>query len=265
MADHHPRVPFMETAEFKAAVSAQVEALIPQLLERLGAVRGEPGVSSEAHDPTFAKQLAYEIATYRGQENGRFYLDPGEAEKRRQAMTELTEMLIDLRAKADRFAAEHPHEFVNPYIPSYRLTSKTQLVISDEQGRAIPVLMDPIYRDEQTRQTRQTEIDHPGIPNLAMEPSNEAATRVMALFRTFIGEEAPIDPRTGVPIPSDADLGAVALSRTGTVVRGRAAAATLRSTKDSEPITHIRRGDADGGIKRRVQVLGSLTQPIEVR
>lgn len=260
MADDK-RVNFTESAEFKAAVASAVETLIPTLLQRL-ADTPPAGAQGEPDDPAWAKHLAYEIATYRGQDNGRFYVEPAELKKRQAAAEAIQELLIELRAKAQQFARERPEES-NPYMPSYRLTQKTQLLVGDEFGRAIPVLFEPLYRDEVTRVQRQTEIDHLGIPNLAMLPINEPAQRLMGLFRTMIGEEQPTDPRTGAPIPGDGDLGEIALTRQGNVVRGAAAAAMLRNMRRPEDgYTNLRRGDGPG--MRRVQVLGSLTPPIEM-
>lgn len=242
--DRRASADMAETAEFKAAVDAAVAAALPALLVQLAAAREAAGSRSEAGDGDFAKALALEIAKISGQGSGKIYVDPVVLEWRDKKMAELKTLLVELRAQNE--------------VPVYRLIGKVQLPI----GSLGPVMIDPLYRDRQKVQ-HNTELDWPGMPNLMMQPVNEPARRVMTLFREAVGEELP---------HGEEDLGAIALSPTGAVVRGAAAEMILRNSRQAaQPevgaaqgeVAQIRRGDDP--VKRKVQVLGTLTAPIEVQ
>lgn len=234
-----------ETPEFAEAVKAAVDAALPGIIAQLATARDAAGTTQEPGDPAFAKALALEIAKISGQGSGRRYVDPVVLEGREQAMARLKALLIDLHARG--------------VVPAYRLVSKTQLPM----GTLGPVVIEPLYRDR-NKVTRDTEIDWRGMPNLAMQPINEAAERVMAEFRAAVGAELP---------PGEEDLGPLALSPTGVVMRGDAARMLMRNDpaarEASDPqlaaaaeAATIRRGDDP--VKRKVRVLGTLMQPIEV-
>jgi hypothetical protein len=253
----------------EAQVNARIDALLPVLFERMVGVQRQIGAAGQPGDDSMAKLLAYEIAKLGGQETGRVFVDPVELEQRAHARKELGELLVEMQVRAREWDREHPQGGDNPHIPTYTLTSKVQVIIYNELGQALPVLMEPFYLDDNKRQ-RPTVVDSLGIPNTAMAPSNDAARLVHTKFMASIGGEAPTDPRTGALIADpDRDMGQMAF-RNGVVVRGSAASSILRNTKGQdlrEAVSsgmgvHVRRGD---GETRKVNVLGSLTPAIEVR
>lgn len=264
-------MPFTETDDFKAAVDLaveeQIKRLIPTLMAEIGDAKRNAGTLADDDDgvPMFAKQLAHEIASNRAHENGRINVEPAEMKRRAEAFNELQKTLVELHGKAAQFYQQNPTAPENPYVPRYKLISKTQLLFPIN-GQLVPVLVDPLYQDDMKRQ-RQTEIDHPSIPNIAMLPDNEPAERVMSHFRRYIGEESVYDH----------DLGPMALTQNGTVIRGAAAAALLRNTRqdvNQSPVTlsaagyqttRIHRGDSQEAYGRNVQVLGTMTAPLRVR
>lgn len=245
-----------ETPEFKSAVKDAVDALLPDLMAQVHAAYQAAGAKTEPKDvAVFANALALGMAKIGAQNSGQVYIDPAVIEERDKATKELQALLIDIRAQIAGAVGEAAREAITP---RYRLIGKVQLPIPG-LGH---VLIDPLYRDRSKVQ-HHTEIDCPIIPNLMMQPVNEPARRVMDLFRKAVGEELP---------HGEEDLGAIALSPTGVVVRGAAAEMILRNSRqqagmapqqaDPNAVT-IRRGDDP--VKRKVQVLGTLTQPIEVQ
>lgn len=222
---------FPETPAFKAAVEAAVQSAIAALLPTLTEGR-DVGDGNAA----LVKMLALEIAKINGQGSGRKYVDPAVLEERESAMKELEALLSDFSERG--------------IVPSYRLIEKTQL----PTGRFGHVVFNPLHRNA-AKQVEPVEIDCPLMPNLAMEPIDDNARRVFTLFRKAVGAE----------LPHGHDTSAMALSQNGVVLRGRAAETMLRNdpaARDSGGVV-VRRGE-DVGV-RQVQLLGTLTKPVEMK
>lgn len=238
----------VDNPEFQAAlaaeVQARVDALLPDLMAKLAKASGAVPAGD---DKNFVSALALQLAELTGQGSGRIYVAPEIVEARRQAFERLKALLVQLR--------------VEKQMPAYRLTNKVQLNLGPTLGE---VLIDPLYRDN-TRIVQSTEIDWPGIPNNAMFPINEAAERVFAEFSAW----------TGTAPKAEADE-YLAVTSHGAVVRGEAAGVLLRNDRPrgglgelggaaadpDAPAAGIRRKDP--APKRLVQVLGTLTKPVEV-
>lgn len=238
-----------------AAVAKQVEALLPELTARLLAALPAGKPTGDTKD--FVGALALQLAELTGAGQGRVYVAPEIVEKRRCAMEGLKTCLIELevarrnaRSDAERQAAT----------PAYRLRSQVFL----NTGREGEVLIEPLYRDND-KIVRPVEIDWLGIPNLSMEPLNQAGLRVFRFFCETIGHQG------GAAAPDEL----LALTSHGAVVRGGAAAAILRNDKARElgtpgegnlpdhlPAAAIRRRDTPPTTK--VQVLGTLAAPVEI-
>lgn len=250
-------MPANETPAFKAAVAQAVAAALPALLAQLTAARDE--IEGQP-PPDFAKALALEIAKISGQGTGRQYVDPVILEQREAAKVRLSNVLLALRD--ERQALREQGKDPARAMPAWRLVAKTQLSLGPTVGAAV---IEPLYRDEY-RVVQKTEIDWPAIPNLAMRPINRAAERVWTEFSAIVGH---------IEI-SDADaLGAMALTRDGAVVRGKAAATLLRndpaarSTAAPDPLAaaavedtaNVRRGNS--GTLRKVHISPAMA-PIAV-
>ncbi|HLX18456.1 MAG TPA: hypothetical protein VKS24_24985 [Bradyrhizobium sp.] len=246
-------------ARVDAAVKVQVENLLPELMARLAAAQAQTAAPGSDKPGDFVSALALQLAELTGQGTGRIYVAPEIVEKRRRALGRLQELILDLWSQSDRGRNKE-------YVPAYKLIGKVYLNLGMPLGE---VLIDPLYRDNQ-KLVQSTEIDWPGIPNPLMEPINEPAKAVYKIFCEW----------TGINGPAEADP-LQALTAQGAVVRGKAASVLLKGgarnmgagdqeptapefTEDGDmvPTAAIRRHDRAPTTK--VQVLGTLTKPVEV-
>lgn len=225
-----------------AKVSARVEALLPELMAKLAGVQQATGGTPNGEDKGFVQALALQLAELTGQGTGRIYVAPEIVESRRKALDRLKELLLDLRARRE--------------VPAYRLKNKVVLNLGPRLG---DTLIDPLYRDNQ-KIVQSTEIDWPGIPNGAMQPINEAAERVYALFCEW----------TGSATSAEADE-FLAITSHGAVVRGEAASQILRNDRRRGEVGFEEAHEGAATIRRhdqapvqKVQVLGTLTAPVEI-
>lgn len=242
-----PRV--TETPEFADAVNSAVEerlgALLPELLSRFskaqeqaGPAPREPG--QKAEDGNFVQALALQLAELTGQGQGRIYVSPEVIDQRRRAHERMVDLLLDMRAQR--------------ITPSYRLKNKVFLNLGPKMGE---VLIDPMYRDN-NKIIQAQEIDWPGVPNLSMEPINDAAEQVFAAFCESTGG-------TGKSAAPDRLW---ALTGDGAILRGNMQEILGRgelaggAADDALPAAGIRRHDKPP--TQKVQVLGSLTPAVEV-
>lgn len=239
--NNYPRQDMTATEDFQravdAAVAQKVEALLPDLLAKLAAANAKP----QEGDRDFVGSLALQLAELTGQGQGRVYVAPEVLEKRRKAQERMVDIILELRAQKQ--------------IPAYRLTNKVFLKMGPGIGEMV---IDPFYRDN-NKILRSQEIDWPGVPNLAMEPINDAALRVFEAFAESVGH-------TGGAQPADRLF---AVSEEGVVLRGNMAEILINdappfvSMPDSgEPVAGLRRKDTPPS--QKVRILGSLQPPVEV-
>lgn len=237
---------FAGSPEFRSAVDAAVQNLLPELMARLavpqGAAGSPPGEAADAKG--VLSGLALQLAQLTGQGEGRVYVAPEIVDARHKAMEKMTDLILELHARGE--------------IPAYTLRNKVFLNLGPRKGE---MLIDPFYRDNE-KILQPQEIDWPGVPNLAMEPLNEAARRVFGLFCEAVGHQ-------GAAQGPDRLWG---LSQEGVILRG--GPAVLAADRDRQlgepglsdnpemPAAGIRRKDK--APTRKVQVLGSLTAPVEV-
>lgn len=252
----------VETRDFDGAVAKAVEEAIAARLPAMFAAIAQANGHAQGESPeNFAKALALQMAKFTGQGVGKTYVDPEELEKRSTARRKMMDLLGELRLSGD--------------IPAYRVIAQTQLPV----GTLGPIVIEPLWRGADRIQ-HDTEIDWLSVPNLAMHPLNDSAKRVFALFETAIGAEMPeVGDPEGLDSPlahMRPQLGLQALTPTGAVVRGAAAAAIIRNdpamrdlgNQHQGPVSPyqaavIRRGE-DPAVRKK-QVLGTLTDPIEMR
>lgn len=239
---------FAGSPEFRSAVDSAVQNLLPELMARLAVAQSAPGAANASADSADAKGmlsgLALQLAQLTGQGEGRVYVAPEIIEFRHNAMERMTDLILELHARGE--------------IPAYTLRNKVFLNLGPRKGE---MLIDPFYRDNEKIMQPQ-EIDWPGVPNLAMEPLNEAARRVFGLFCEAVGHQ-------GAAQGPDRLWG---LSQEGVILRG--GPGVLAADRDRQlgepglsdnpemPAAGIRRKDK--APTRKVQVLGSLTAPVEV-
>lgn len=252
-----PTISFADLPEFKAALEAALAEKLPAMLAAVAQANGH----AQAESPeSFAKALALQMAKFTGQGVGKTYIDPEELEKRAQATKAMTALLADFRKHGER--------------PAYRIIRQVQLPV----GNLGPIVIEPLWRGADRIQ-HDTEIEWSYVPNLSMVPINDPARQVMRLFEVAIGAEMPevADPESlESPLATiRPQLGGQALTATGTVVRGAAAAAIIRNDPahrdlgmNQGPMSPaqaavIRKGD-DPAVRHK-QVLGTLTEPIELR
>lgn len=225
------------------AVAARLEALLPALDARFAKAREQSGgpAPSDNSDGNFVQSLALQLAELTGQGTGRIYVAPEVVEHRRQSHERMVDILLELRAARQ--------------VPAYRLRNKVFLNLGPRMGE---VLIDPVYRDNAKIMQTQ-EIDWPGVPNLSMEPINEAAGRVFAAFCDSIGHNGgAVGPDRLFVLSSD-----------GAVLRGDMAAILKArewgdpdGTEASLPAATLRRDDP--APKKKVAVLGTLAPMVEV-
>lgn len=246
--------------EFKAALE---DALAEKLPAMLAAIAQANGAAASESPENFAKALALQMAKFTGQGTGKTYVDPEELEKRSAGRREMMRLLKEFQESGE--------------VPSYRVTRQIQLNVAPFG----PIVIEPLWRGAD-RVQHDTEIDFAWIPNLGMAPLNEPARRIYRQFEIWIAAEMPevSDAETlDSPVASMApQFGPQVLNpHTNTIVRGAAAAAIIRNDpalrgmggQQAEGPTSphqaafIRRGD-DPAVRKK-QVLGTLTDPIEMR
>jgi hypothetical protein len=149
---------FISMAAAEELISAKVneatQAMLALLSERQGA--SAPGAD-------FANQLATAIASLNNQ-GRRNAVSPDEMQRRDKARDDMFLLLNELNDDGE--------------VPEYRLKRK---VVLEEQ------IIDPMWIHPNTKKQMHTTIAWAGVPNGAMEPLNEPASRVFALFSTWIG------------------------------------------------------------------------------
>ena len=195
--------PLTEQPEFQAAVDAAVAQAIAALLPKLQ----QQSAASMPADETGSvfDRLAMAIAQLTDQGTGQparvppeILLARAEAKKRMYALI--------------RAAAESEN------IPTYRLVAQISVAL---EGCG-ETLIEPLWRGSDNR-VYPTEIKWLGVPNLAMEPTNDAASEIMQAFAESIGN------RSRQALGVDTDL---ALTPNGHVVKG--AVASLISSRDRD-------------------------------
>jgi hypothetical protein len=167
-------------AELDKAIAVEREKMMAEMTEQFAALAASmqrPQAPGTVGADGSISALAVQLAELTGQGQGRIYVAPDVIEKRRAAFVELEALLIELHRKSNRGRNEE-------FVPAYRLTNKVQLNLGRELGEA---LIDPIYRERGTNLQRDREIYWQGIPNFAMQPINEPAERVHALFSAWTG------------------------------------------------------------------------------
>jgi hypothetical protein len=247
------------TPEFKAALDAALAERLPAMFAALAQANGHAqGQSPES----FAKALALQMAKFTGQGVGKTYVDPEELEKREAGHREMMRLLKECRETEQ--------------VPSYRVIKQVQLDVPPFG----PIVIEPVWRGADRIQ-HDTEIDYAWIPNLDMAPINEPAKAIFAQFEIWVGAEMPevsgaetLDsPIARLP----GQFGRHVLNpHTGTVIRGAAASAVIRNDPalrnvgeqdfrqmSSQQAAVIRRGE-DPAVRKK-QVLGTLTEPFEMR
>jgi hypothetical protein len=183
------------------------------------------------------------IASLTDQGSGRKRIDPKIVAARRAAKERLHNLLSEMRARGET--------------PEWRLRNKVQLLLTEGETVLEPVTVGP------DRRPQPVEIAYLGAPNLAMEPINEAAHRIFALYCEATGS-GPSQDRPGW-----------AMTRSGVVVQGRAAASIInrdarRSGEPAPPFAAseqqfphaaavIRRNGHSDVVETRI--LGSLAEP----
>lgn len=226
-----------------AAVQQRIDALLPDLMARLALAQAAVGSTAPSPgDGNFVQALALQLAELTGQGTGRVYVAPEVVERRRMAWEQLTDLLLELRAQKQ--------------IPTYRLLNKVFLNLGPRIGE---VVIDPIYRDN-NKIIQSQEIDWSGFPSLAMAPVGPIAERVFALFCEAIGHQGPAQGPDKL----------WALSADGAIIRGGPQIISKDEAKMTDPANYdpeapsagIRRHDQPP--KQKIQVLGSLTAPVEV-
>lgn len=240
MATPREAAPVTDTPEFKAAL-AEMQAAFDKKLDAAMARFATPAGADAAGDGAvkLADRLSVQLAKLTGQGIGQSYVDPEIIVRRKDAHRRMREALQELRAAGDK--------------PKWKLVGQIHMPLG-EVGYAI---IQPLYRDA-AKKPHPTEISHFAEPNLAMRPANAAAERIWDLFCQSIGRNA-----TGDVDDEDMDtdgfggklgsVGDIALSWSGAVVQGSAAAVMRRN--DPNAVT-IEQGD--DAANRKVQIFTSM-------
>jgi hypothetical protein len=237
------------------AVETQVQKLLPELMAKLVAVQTAASGPATPGDTNFVASLALALAELTSQGTGRVYVAPEIVERRRVAMEKMIDKLVELHAKRKAAATSEARE---RYLPVYRLRNKVFLPIPG-QGET---LIEPYYRDN-TKIIQPQDIDWIGIPNLAMEPLNEAAKEVFTLYAESIGHQGGADAPDRLFFMTEGLEGVALRGGEGFLARDRAKQLGDPEGQDPEmPAAGLRRKDP--APKQKQQVWGSLTQPVEV-
>ena len=193
------RPKLIETDEFKAAVQAEVQALLPKLAAEIAAARSAAGTKEEAGDPdkNWMRELAMAMAEISDQGTNRKRVAPEILAKRVAARDKMMKLLIETRAQKLK--------------PDYRLVALVQL----NDPKTGPRLIQPFRLDKDKRPV-PVEIIWYGVPNEAMKPLNEPAKAIYRAFMESIGgvSDAITEGKFA------ADMRAISVTQGGLVVKG---------------------------------------------
>lgn len=205
-----------------------------KFMEQMGGARLTAGVAAAPADGESDRKLAASLAHAMIEASATpakraALITPEQRAEREIARKEMIDLIIANNAKG--------------IVPVYRVTQKTFLA---------ETLVDPQFRDPQTKQMVNQEINWRGIPNQAMAPVDEHAKVVHEAYLRSIGRNAGINQNT----PSQWVTSGKELLRAGPVPA-------------SSPIP----GQAPGGDPRRlgamqgattIRLLGSTAEPAVV-
>lgn len=200
--------PLTDTAEFAAAVAAEVRQQVQALLPTLAAA-----IPQNADRPTTdetLEKLAMLIAELTDQGSSAPKRIPPEILLARKAAHERMIKLIEKETRATQRDPRHVP-------PTFHLTSKI-VVRLDDAGEQV---VEPLWRGADNR-TYPTELGWLGIPNLAMEPQNESAQAIMDAFKESIGNKAATSfkIRDKDPNPDEGIETEYGVTETGRLVTG---------------------------------------------
>lgn len=236
---------WIDSPEFQAAV----QAAAVQIVGQIAPARAASG------DDNWHDKLALAIAGLTDQGSGRKRIDPSIVAARRAAKERLFGLLSDLRAQDE--------------MPEWRLRNKVQLVLPEGE-----TVLDPVTIGAD-RQPKPVEIAYLGAPNMAMEPINDSARRVFALYCEATGSN-PGAARPGWTVTRSGVVLEDAMAPDGKIARGRLAASIIRrdSRNSGDPLPVAANGNDQrmphtAAIIRRngptdvveTRVLGSLADP----
>lgn len=222
-----------------AAIAAAIPALRAEVeksvLSEIASARVEAGTvaapTSET-DGSFAKGLALAIAQLSSQGTGKKpYVAPEVLEKQAEAKQHMISLLVKARAEG--------------VMPGYRLT--IPMYLSER-------LLQPQWRDDATKQMKDTEVNWAGIPDQSMQPLDETAAEIYAAYLNSIGAVPP-------GAPSEAPM----INHNGTLVRGMNADQRAQVRPASAGMDDPRR--IGGGAPKQgkyVNILGSIADPAVV-
>jgi hypothetical protein len=272
--------PFLDQYAFRAeldkAIAVEREKMMAEMTEQFAALAASmqktdaPAPATSVDGSGSISALATQLAELTGQGQGRIYVAPDIIERRRKAFLDMEALITGLHRQATE-ARKAGRDYLK-FVPAYRLTNKVQLNLGRELGEA---LIDPIYRERGTNLQRDRKIYWQGIPNFAMQPINELAEQVHALFSQWTGNVMAANSQPDA---------LMALTAQGAVVHGPAAAVLLRGQnkrtggigfgEEMPSRPDAPEEDTDFGMVaaikdttsdvKRVQVLGRNTKPVEV-
>ena len=225
-------LPRGEVERLVAAEVAKATAQITEMLARAQAATAATGVVPEGLDTSnadFTRALAMAIAELSDQGTNRKRVAPEVLVGREQARERMLSLIVEARTLGET--------------PVYTLRHKVYL---DE------VLVDPIWVDGSHVQ-RPTEIGWGGIPNNAMRPVNDIATRIYEAFCESIGSS----------VSEARQDGPMRVTAGGLTIMGR--------PQQQREAGHVGRGQSGGGLQIRgrspvgavkeTRVLGTIAAP----
>ena len=160
--------------EARAQDSAKLDAAMQSMMDLISPPSGQGGGGD-------MRQLAMAIAEISDQGKKSRRVAPEELAKRKDARGRLDTMLHEMKARGE--------------VPEYRVKRKVQL---DAGGIIGTFLIEPKWVDPVSKAQKHTTIKFPEIPNEAMEPINEHAKRVFAVFTASIGGVELVNERQRV-------------------------------------------------------------------
>lgn len=163
--DHAETAPpgFMHMDEVNALISERIDQAMASMAQLLS--QKQNGGPDAIADLAKALTGAISEANNRGKRNA---VPVEEMERRETAMRDMFALINDLNERGETM--------------EYRLSRKVVL-----EGPLGPQLIEPIWQHPVTKKQMRTTIACPGPPNDAMEPINENARRVFALFEIAVG------------------------------------------------------------------------------
>lgn len=216
-------IPLEETPEFQKALQEKLKEVISTTKQAVPA--------SDGVDPAnmkFVEQLAMAIAQLSDQGTGRKRVAPEIIASRFEAREKMKELILSARA--------------NKEVPIYTLVNKVYL---DE------IMVDPFWVGAD-HIARKTEIEWPGVPNEAMRPANEIASKIYSAFLDSIGSI--------VKVVEDDELRVTA---GGLTVRGKS---NTRQTQEVDSGEGLKlRGRGMAGTPTEINILGTIAPPAQQR